>query len=336
MLSFMAMGLGMTALAGSPRAAHVFIISIDGGKPAVISRSAMPVLQRLAAEGASTWTASTVFPSLTLPSHASMLTGVLPIRHAMLWNSYNPAAGVIQVPTVFSEAKRAGLRTAMFVGKEKFLHLVRSNSVDCFSYNREQLHELIKPIPGTSQVERSVSVFARIVASDAAAYIRASKPNLCFIHFTDPDDFGHEYGWGSPEQVQAFEEVDAALGVILEAIEQAGIDDESVLIVTADHGGHGKDHGLDIPDDMKIPWIVWGKDVRAGFTINEAVTTCDTAATGLWLLGISPSTSLDGRAVTAAFGGRTFSERERALPVYQSREPQRSENGNRKPPLGKS
>src|SRR5262250_386770 len=119
LLGLMAICFSPTAVAGSPRPTHVFIISIDGGKPAVISRSAMPVLQRLAAEGASTWVASTVFPSLTLPSHASMLTGMLPARHAILCNSYNPSAGVVQVPTVFSEAKRAGLTTAMFVGKEK-------------------------------------------------------------------------------------------------------------------------------------------------------------------------------------------------------------------------
>src|SRR5260370_28484192 len=51
------------------RAEHVFIISIDGGKPAVIGQSQMPVLQKLVAEGAHTWTANTIFPSKTLPAH---------------------------------------------------------------------------------------------------------------------------------------------------------------------------------------------------------------------------------------------------------------------------
>jgi predicted AlkP superfamily pyrophosphatase or phosphodiesterase len=305
LVGLVAFSFGMPSLWGSPGARHVFIVSIDGGKPAVISRSTMPVLQRLAADGACTWTASTVYPSLTLPAHASMLTGVAPSKHKILWNSWEPSAGEVRVPTVFSEAKQAGYSTAMFVGKEKFLHLVRQGTVDCFSYNREQSHELVKPIAGTDQLERSISVAARIAAEDAAHYIRAKKPNLCFIHLTDPDDAGHEYGWGSPEQKRAFEEVDAALGLILKAIEDAGIVSESVIIVSADHGGHDKDHGLNIPDDMKIPWIAWGKDVSRGITINGPVNTCDTAATALWLLGIRLPDSLDGKPVFAAFEPQT-------------------------------
>ena len=299
------LSFGVLCLRGSARAGHVFIVSIDGGKPAVISRSTMPVLQRLAAEGSSTWTASTVFPSLTLPAHASMLTGVMPAKHKIFWNSWEPSAGVVGVPTVFSEAKAAGYGTAMFVGKEKFLHLVRSGSVDCFSYHRDRSHEVVKPIAGTNQLERSLSVAARIVAEDASNYIRTNKPNLCFIHFTDPDDTGHQYGWGSPEQIRAFGEVDAALGLVLKAIEDAGIVSESVVIVTADHGGHGKEHGLNIPEDMMIPWIVWGKHVSRGITINVPVSTCDTAATALWLLGIALPDSFDGKPVLTAFEPRT-------------------------------
>jgi len=76
----LSLSVAFNALAG-PRAEHVFIISIDGGKPAVIAKSRMPVLQKLVAEGAHTWAASTIFPSKTLPSHTSMLTGRYPHEH---------------------------------------------------------------------------------------------------------------------------------------------------------------------------------------------------------------------------------------------------------------
>ena len=52
---------------------------------------------------------------------------------------------------------------------------------------------------------------AKVARRTPPRYIRAKKPNLCFIHFTDPDNTGHEYGWGSPEQIKAFADVDAAL-----------------------------------------------------------------------------------------------------------------------------
>jgi len=273
---------------GSPRADHVFIISIDGGKPAVIERSDMPVLKQLAAEGACTWAASTIYPSVTLPSHTSMLTGVGPDKHHVLWNGWKPRKGVVGVPTIFAEAKRAGFSTAMFVGKEKFRHLVQPGTVDEFEF-------------GPAQPKSPSTVLSRIVAKGAARFIRENKPNLCFIHFTDPDNAGHKYGWGSPQQIKAFGEVDAALAEIVKAIEAAGISHESVLIITADHGGHGKTHGGKTPEDILIPWIAWGKNVKRGLTITRPLMTYDTAATALWLLGVPVPRAFDGKPVTCAF-----------------------------------
>jgi predicted AlkP superfamily pyrophosphatase or phosphodiesterase len=283
---------------GSPGADHVFIISIDGGKPAVIAQSDMPVLKQLAGEGACTWAASTIYPSVTLPSHTSMLTGVGPDKHHVLWNTWKPRKGVVGVPTMFAEAKRAGFSTAMFVGKEKFRHLLQPGTVDQFEF-------------GPAEPHRSSTVLSRIVAKGAARYILEHKPNLCFIHFTDPDNTGHKYGWGSPQQIKAFNEVDAALAEIVRAIEAAGISQESVLIITADHGGHGKTHGGKKPEDMLIPWIAWGKNVKRGLTITGPVMTCDTAATALWLLGVPLPEAFDGRPVTSAF----TSQRDQSAPV---------------------
>ena len=52
---------------------------------------------------------------------------------------------------------------------------------------------------------------------------------------------------------------------------------------------------------MQIPWIAWGKGVKRGFAITAPVTTCDTAATALWLLNVSCPPLLDGTPVTSAF-----------------------------------
>jgi predicted AlkP superfamily pyrophosphatase or phosphodiesterase len=293
---FGAFALNMSA---APRAQHVFIISIDGGKPAVIAQSAMPVLNRLAREGAFSWTATTIYPSVTLPSHTSMLTGVGPRKHQVTWNKWKPRKGVVRVATVFAQAKAAGFSTAMFVGKEKFRHLAQPGTLDCFDYGQDLAVTI--PIAGWRKPRKSATVLAAQVAQRSAVYILEHKPNLCFIHFTDTDDTGHKNGWGSPQQIRAFADVDAALAVVLKAIEDAGIADESVLIVTADHGGHRKTHGGKSPDDMRIPWIAWGKDVRKDLAITAPVSTCDTAATALWLLGVPVPAWFDGTPVTSAF-----------------------------------
>ena len=269
--------------AAAPRAKHVFIISFDGGKPSVMQKSRMPVLNDVIKQGAHTWSARTTFPSITLTSHTSMLTGVGPGKHKVLWNTWKPENGMVPVPTIFKLAKAdktRKLKTAMFVGKAKFIHLFTEDAVDEFSF----------PAYDCKAVSRA-----------AAEHIAREKPNLCFIHFADSDGAGHEFGWGSPEQIKAFADEDDALNVVKKAIEKAGIARESVIILSADHGGHAKTHGTASDDDMTIPWVAWGATVKPGYTITAPVTTYDTSATALWLLGVPVPDTFDGKPVTDAF-----------------------------------
>lgn len=277
-LSFIA-GWNSSAFA-APRAQHVFIISFDGGSPEVMKKSAMPITMAMAQKGAFSWQAQTIFPSITLTSHTSMLTGVLPTKHKVYWNNWNPKKGLVKVPTIFKLAKAKGYSTALIAGKSKFRHLNLPGTLDKFE------------IPGYS---------ARAVSDEAVKYIVAKKPNLAFIHFADTDGAGHDFGWGSSEQIKAFAAVDYALKKVRTAARQAGIEDNSVFILSADHGGHKKTHGTKDPADMTIPWIAWGAGVKSGFRITDAINTCDTAATALWLLDIPVPKNWDGKPVTSAF-----------------------------------
>ncbi len=286
-------------LLAAPRAEHVFVVSLDGAKPAVIKESEMPVINRLASEGACTWEASTIVPPKTLPSHTSMLTGVGPDKHQILWNDFSPIRGLVKVPTIFSllRAKEPDAVAAMFVGKVKFRHLWLKDSLNVFNYGGEQSPA---PVAGTPELEKS-KIPSQAVAKQAAPWIVEHKPRLAFIHLTDADSAGHASGWGSPEQKEALKVTDQALGQVIKAIKDAGIADSSVVIVTADHGGHDKTHGENIPDDMHIPWLAWGKGVKQDFTLTQPVTTYDTAATALWLLDVPLPAEFDGKPVTSAF-----------------------------------
>lgn len=284
-LAILGLAIGLPAQA-KPDIKHVFIISFDGGKPAVMQQSQMPTLMQMRSEGTGTWEAFTVVPSITLVSHTSMLTGVQPDKHLIDWNSWKPEKGVVSVPTIFALAKKKGLTTSLFAGKEKFKHLNIPGSVDDFS------------IPGN---DATTVVDAKTVAAAAAQCIVDKKPNLCFIHFADSDTTGHAFGWGSSEQIKAFSDEDAALLMIKEALQKAGIVDSSVVILTADHGGHAKTHGSTILEDMHIPWIAWGQGVKKGAPLKERISTCDTAATALWLLDVEVPKEFDGKPVKEAF-----------------------------------
>ena len=246
-----------------------------------MQQSPMPVLQEMVKEGAASWEAQTILPSSTLPSHVSMLTGVTQQKHGViLWNDFKPERGLILVPSAFSIAKEHGLKTAMFVGKDKFKHLNIPDRVDYFAWPAYE---------------------AKKVAEEAAAYIRKEKPNLCFIHFADGDGAGHRHGWGSAEQMKAFAQTDEALGVIRQALKAAGIEKKSVVILSADHGGRNKNHGGMSPEEMTIPWVTWGAGVKRNHAIGSKITTYDTAATVLWLLDLPVPAGWDGKPVTEAY-----------------------------------
>jgi len=277
--------------AEKPRAEHVFIVSFDQGNPDTIQETDMPTFHEMVEQGAHTWNAYTIVPSITLPSHTSMLTGVGIQAHQILWNDYQPKKGLVSVPTIFSLAKKRGYTTAMFVGKEKFKHLLLPGSVDAFVW----------PQPNDDAIS---------VAKAFAAQVGELKPNLCFIHFRDPDTMGHKYGVNSPEKIQALKDSDAALKIVKDAIEAAGLTKDSVIILTADHGSHDtKDkngntvgtHGSPETADVRIPWVAFGKGVKKDFTITAATVQYDTAATALWLLNVPLPESFWGRPVTSAF-----------------------------------
>lgn len=259
---------------------HVVIVSIDGGKPASIQQARMPVLETLIREGAATFEAKTTLPSKTLPSHTSMLTGVKPRVHQVTWNSWDPLKGTVKVPTIFAQARARGHKTGMFATKSKFKHLNVQGSLDKFSLDAEDAIE---------------------VATLSAAYLASEKPRLLFVHMPDADAAGHDHGWESPEQLKALENVDRALGILKQALETSLPGKTFALIITADHGGSGTDHGSDSYDDQTIPWITWGSGVRRNLRISGAVSTTATASTALWLLGLPIPASWPSAPLTAAY-----------------------------------
>src|SRR5690606_8571345 len=129
----------------------------------------------------------------------------------------------------------------------------------------------------------------------------SASPNLLFVHLSDVDRAGHSEGWMTEAYGEAVARVDAAVARLLAAADRTFGPGEYAVIVTADHGGHDRDHGSDDPLDVTIPWIAWGQAVKAGHLADATVRTIDTASTVLWLLGLSEPTDWHGSPVEGAF-----------------------------------
>lgn len=252
---------------------HVVIMSFDGVR-ADAARMAIPA--SMLTQAAFAWTARTILPSSTLPAHTSMLTGVPPSVHGVRINPNYPR-GHIAISTVFSVVTENGGRAAAFVAKPKLLYLVRPGTAARAEY---------VPYPKNDSVD---------VAREAARYLAMNQPHLLFIHVADPDDQGHSYGWMSPPYMAAVRRIPETVGVILDVLRRMGRLDDSLVIVTSDHGGHGRVHGSARSEDMIIPWLAFGA-VEPG-PIDKPIVTHDTAATAIAALGMKIPTTWQGTPV---------------------------------------
>jgi arylsulfatase A-like enzyme len=113
---------------------------------------------------------------------------------------------------------------------------------------------------------------------------------------------GDTYGWPSWQYYDVLRQADGALARILQALDDRGLRSETLVIVTADHGGHGLGHyDATDPLNLTIPWVISGPGVVAG-ELHVPVSTTDTAATAAWALGFPLPPEWDGIPVYEAFG----------------------------------
>jgi arylsulfatase A-like enzyme len=263
-----------------PSLTHVVVISLDGARPDAILQMDTPYLQGLAARGAAAWDAQTIFPPATIPAHASLLTGLEVSEHQVDWNAFS--FETMPTPTFLLLAHEAGYKTAMVVGKEKFSQFRQADGIDY-----------------TFALLGDRSVVDRVLELLDEGY------EVIFAHFPNPDYFGHSAGWMSEVYLREIMNTDFQVGRILTALDDLDLTDETLVIVTADHGGHEFAHGQDIPEDMTIPFVIAGVGVESG-VILEHISIADVAPTVLWALGLPLPESDFSQPVYAAFASENI------------------------------
>jgi predicted AlkP superfamily pyrophosphatase or phosphodiesterase len=239
-----------------------------------------PGLDALRNKGAYSAAAQAILPSVTLVNHASMLSGMMPDKHGIDWNSADSTRGKINGPTLFSVAHEAGFSTAMIVGKPKLEHLNLPGSVDTFIY---------------------AGYTDRQVTDQVFELIAAGPPDVLFVHLPDLDSAGHLTGWMSSAQLSIVALTDSLISDMVRALDRDGYLENTLLLITADHGGSDFSHGSASPEDMTIPWLAVGPGVSAGKTLSTDISTVDTAATALYALNLPIPPEWDGQPVLEIF-----------------------------------
>lgn len=243
----------MAGTAFSQQAAHVVVITIDGFRPDFYLDTAWHTvqLQELKKKGVYAKGVNSVFPSMTYPSHTTIVTGVWPAKHGIYYNNmYEPAGesywnnSSIKVPTIWSAAQQKGLKTASLLWPVSADAPVMYDIPDIGGMGDAIRDQFSQPAGFIADLKKNVFDNAsgidygkdHNVANIAAYVIKKDQPNLMTIHFFSADHYQHEQGRQGPLVKAAVADADSSVGIIIHALKDAGIWEKTVLIVTGDHG----------------------------------------------------------------------------------------------------
>lgn len=132
----------------------------------------------------------------------------------------------------------------------------------------------------------------RMLTDRALAYIDLAKPDFVFLYMVETDEKGgHDAGWMRETYLDY---INKAIENVKRVIEKVG--DDYTVIITADHGGHDRCHGTDMPEDMTIPMFFCGKDFEQEKEL-ENVSILDIAPTIADVMGIVTSREWEGKSL---------------------------------------
>ncbi|MGE0130033.1 MAG: alkaline phosphatase family protein [Blastocatellales bacterium] len=262
-----------------PVSSHLILITISGLRSDFITsaesyRLRIPTIQSLRTKGSYAVGTESVFPSQTIPAHATMITGTLPADHGITSDyAFNEkdaiqleepykSAKEIKTDTICQAARRMNLITAAVgfpltagaainfnlpddvedvkVEKEGSLDQPTRAQSSTPPELRNEILSALKDESDRKLLDESKKFpnFAKdsFKASAAAYLIEKHHPNLLLINFTSFDDVQRRYGLLSAESLRSLELIDGLVKKIVDATERSRIAEKTTFIVISDHG----------------------------------------------------------------------------------------------------
>ena len=290
-------------------AASVLLISIDGLRPDSVTQAdqhglKIPNLRKFIAEGSYAEGVTGVTPTITYPSHTTIVTGVWPAQHGILGNTkFDPLfenlggwywyASEIRVPTLWSAANQAGILVASLnwpasVGATGVRYLIpeywRARTPD----DRLLIEALSRPDGWLQELEAKLGPYTNgndttlegdeIRTKFAVEILLSKKPGFMTIHLTALDETEHETSPFSKQSNEALEALDGMIGRLTAA---ALHDNPSgIVAVVSDHGFVRTDHRV----NLMIPFIENGL-VKLGKPSSNGAATVQSWDAEPWLAG---------------------------------------------------
>ena len=197
---------------------HVIVIGVDGAG-AFIRNADTPHFDRIFADGAVTYGALSSNPTISAECWGSMLLGVGPEVHGLTNGmvSNNPYPTDSPIPSIFRRIREVMPEAELgsFCDWNPITFGIVKNNQNV-----------------TSATARDTELIPMI-----CDYLREKKPTFLFTQLDSVDHAGHGSGYGSEQHLQRIHEVDAMVNQVYETVKEAGMLDDTLFLLIADHGG---------------------------------------------------------------------------------------------------
>ncbi|AWV32426.1 alkaline phosphatase family protein [Paenibacillus odorifer] len=242
-------------------AKHLIVISYDAfSEDHWVLASRLPNLSKLIKNGAHSHKLKSVYPTLTYVVHTTIATGVYPDKHGIHHNNpFQPFIkeeeqnwfwfrNAIKVPTIYDVAREHKMSTAGILWPVSGKSSIQYNIPEIRAIkNENQALKILKSGSPLYCVDMELK-YGRIRKGIEQPYlddfttkcaidtVKRKKPNLLMMHLIDLDDAKHAYGTDSDEVKQVITRMDNRLGDIMQAVDEAGMKDDTIFLILGDHG----------------------------------------------------------------------------------------------------
>ena len=276
----------------NPLASKVFIITFDGTRADAFWQYAEFIINHRD-EGAWAYRIVCTYPTITYPNHVSLFTGTWPQIHGTELNAggeYSSQQFILRryrpprAEDIFEVAEKYNIVTAIFSAPVTLASILGGESTYRFTGGE-----------GEEMMQRTLNFL-----NDHRTEIEA-KGLLAWIHLIDPDAAGHQGGSDSYLYHSAIRRMADLVGALYQKIHELGWENDTVIIVTADHGMIGNRHyGVWPPLVIDVPLWMWGKPFKSGLRLGGG-RIIDIAPTVAFILGIPPPRESEGIVLYRAF-----------------------------------
>lgn len=277
---------------------HVIVIGVDGAG-GWFKDADTPNFDRIFKKGAVTYKALSSKPTISAECWGSMLIGVGPEIHKLT----NKKVSVLPYP-IWSKNPTVFRRIRKVYPNAELGSYCDWNPIT---------KGIVEKFIGVSHHTARDKELTPVICD----YIDKKKPDFLFVHFDSTDGAGHKNGYGTEKHLKAISEVDKLIGDVYSSIEKAGISDDTLFMIIADHGGTvnkkgGGSHGGWTDEEKYVTFAAIGRGVCNGEIGKMNIR--DLAAIVLYALGVE-APCFDEKGWTAQIPEGIFEGAE--LPAYK-------------------